>query len=153
MNARTESLQPPAASAIPAIDPMTKPWLQRLDALNHPTASTEVSDDTLLALLKQCRQELSGIFSRDDLFILLNGVFQSGYAPDELHRLATDICDDLGVEIDEAEQSSLWPLLERLFSLTKGQSVALCDALQRALTAEEGPVECWKALGIELRAA
>jgi len=25
------------------------------------------------------------------------------------------ICDDLGVEIDEAEQSSLWPLLERLF--------------------------------------
>ena len=40
-----------------------------------------------------------------------------------------------------------------LFSLTKGQSVALCDALQLALVAKEGPVECWKALGIELKAA
>jgi hypothetical protein len=97
--------------------------------------------------------ELSGVFRRDDLFILLNGMVQSRYAPDELHRLATEICDDLGVEIDQAEQSSLWPLLERLFSLTRGQSVALCDALQLALVAEEGPAQCWKALGIELGAA
>lgn len=153
MNARTEIHQLTAASAISAIDPMTKPWLQRLHARNQPIASAEVSDDVLQDLLKQCRMELSGVFSRDDLFIMLNGVFQSRYAPDELHRLATDICDDLGVEIDEAEQSSLWPLLERLFSLTKAQSVALCDALQLALVAEEGPLECWKALGIELRAA
>ncbi len=75
-----------------------------------------------------------------------------GYEPDELHRLATDICHDLGVDIGEAEQSILWPLLERLFSLTKGQSVALIDALQSALVADEGPTECWKALGIELKA-
>jgi hypothetical protein len=47
----------------------------------------------------------------------------------------------------------LWRLLERLFSLSKGQSVALIDALQRALVAEQGPSECWKALGIELKAA
>jgi len=153
MNARTEIFQLTAASAIPAIQPMTKPWLQRLHALNHPITSTEVSDEVLQDLLKQCRLELSGVFSRDDLLILLNGVFQSRYAPNELHRLATAICDDLGVEIDVAEQSSLWPLLERLFSLTKGQSLALCDALQRALTAEEGPAQCWKALGIELKEA
>lgn len=50
--------------------------------------------------------------------------FRAATNPTSLHRLATDICHDLGVEIDEAEQSSLWPLLERLFSLTKGQSVA-----------------------------
>lgn len=153
MNAHTEIHQLTAASAISAIDPMTKPWLQRLHALNQPIASAEVSDDVLQDLLKQCRMELSGVFSREDLFILLNSMFQNRYAPNELHRLATAICDDLGVEIDESEQSSLWPLLERLFSLTKGQSVALCDALQRALTAEEEPAQCWKALGIELRAA
>ena len=152
MNVRIEALQLNVATAIAAIDPMTKHWLQRLHALHQPTGSTEVSDDALQELLKQCRMELSGVFSRDDLFILRNGMFQSRYAPDELHRLATDICDDLGVEIDQAEQSSLWPLLERLFSLTKGQSVALCDALQLALVAKEGPVECWKALGIELKA-
>lgn len=120
--------------------------------MNHSTASSDVSDDVLQDLLMQCRLELSGVFSRDDLFILLNGMFQRRHAPNELHRLATDICDDLGVEIDEAEKSSLWPLLERLFSLTRGQSVALCDALQRALAAEEGPAQCWKALGIEVRA-
>lgn len=34
-----------------------------------------------------------------------------------------------------------------LFSLTKGQSIALCDALQLALVAEEVPAQCWKALG------
>ena len=121
--------------------------------MDYPSATTTVSTEALFNLLNQFRQELSGVFSRDDLFILLNGVFQSRYEPNELHRLATDICDDLGVEIDEAEQSGLWPLLERLFSLSKGQSVALIDALQRALVAEQGPSECWKALGIELKAA
>jgi len=126
MNARTEIFQPTAATAIAAIDPMTKPWLQRLHALNQPTASTEVSDEALQDLLEQCRLELTGVFSRDDLFILLNGVFQSRYAPDELHRLATDICDDLGVEIDEAEQSSLWPLLERLFFTDEGAVWSPC---------------------------
>ncbi|MFC7407704.1 hypothetical protein [Hydrogenophaga atypica] len=40
-----------------------------------------------------------------------------------------------------------------LFSLTKGQSVALYDALQLALVAEEGPLESWKALWIELKDA
>jgi hypothetical protein len=79
---------------------------------------------------------LNKVSSRDELFILLNGLLHTHYEPNELHRLATDICHDLGVEIDEAEQSSLWPLLERLFSLTKGQSVALIDALQLALVAE-----------------
>lgn len=121
--------------------------------MDCPSATATVPTEALFNLLNQHRQELSGHFSRDDLFILLNGVFRSRYEPNELHRLATDICDDLGVEIDEAEQSSLWPLLERLFSLTKGQSVALCDALQLALVAEEGPAECWKALGIELKAS
>lgn len=153
MNVRIEALQLNVATAIAAIDPITKHWLQCLHALQQPTGSTEVSDDALQELLKQCRMELSGVFSRDDLFILLNGMFQSRYAPDELHRLATDICDALGVEIDQAEQSSLWPVLERLFSLTGGQSVALCDALQRALTAEEGPAQCWKTLGVELKDA
>ena len=149
MNARTETLRLASTAAIASL---TKPWLQRLYGLNHPTASSDVSDDVLQDLLVKCRLELSGVFSRDDLFILLNGMFQRCHAPNELHRLATDICDDLGVEIDEAEQSSLWPLLERIFSLTRGQSVALCDALQLALTAEEGPVQCWKTLGIEVRA-
>ena len=150
MNARIETHQ---LAATADIAPSTRQWMGKLYAMDCPSAAATVPTESLFNLLNQYRQELSGLFSRDDLLILLNGMFQSRYAPDELHRLATDICDDLGVEIDQAEQSSLWPLLERLFSLTKGQSVALCDALQLALVAKEGPVECWKALGIELKAA
>lgn len=149
MNARIETLQ---LATTQDIAPSTRQWLEKLYAMDCPSTTATVPTETLFNLLTQYRQELSGVFSRDDLFILLNGVFQSRYEPNELPRLATDICHDLGVEIDEAEHSSLWPLLERLFSLTKGQSVALIDALQIALAAEEGPIECWKALGIELKA-
>lgn len=148
MNAYIESLQ---LAATADIAPSTCQWLEKLYAMDCPSTTATAPTETLFNLLTQYRQELSGVFCRDDLFILLNGVFQSRYEPNELHRLATNICHDLGVEIDEAEHSSLWPLLERLFSLTKGQSVALIDALQLALVAEEGPAECWKALGIELR--
>ena len=149
MNARIETHQ---LAATADIAPSTRQWLEKLYAMDCPSATATVPTEALFNLLNQYRQELSGLFSRDDLFILLNGVFQSRYEPDELHRLATDICHDLGVDIGEAEQSILWPLLERLFSLTKGQSVALIDALQSALVADEGPTECWKALGIELTA-
>ena len=150
MNARIETLQ---LAATEDIAPSTRQWLEKLYAMDCPSATATVPTGALFNLLSQYRQELSGLFSRDDLLVLLNGLFQSRYEPNELHRLATDICDDMGVEIAEAEQSSLWPLLERLFSLTKGQSVALIDALQLALAAEVGPTECWKALGIELKAA
>ncbi|MBS0508646.1 MAG: hypothetical protein JSR53_14820 [Proteobacteria bacterium] len=149
MNARIETLQ---LAATADIAPSARQWLEKLYAMDCPSATATVPTEALFNLLSQYRQELSGLFSRDDLLVLLNGLFQSRYEPNELHRLATDICDDMGVEIDEAEQSSLWPLLERLFSLTKGQSVALIDALQLALAAEVGPTECWKALGIELKA-
>ena len=150
MNPRNETLQ---LAATPDITPSTRQWLEKLYAMDCPSATATVPTEALFKMLSQYRQELTGLFGRDDLLILLNGLLQSRYEPNELHRLATDICDDMGVEIDEAEQSSLWPLLVRLFSLTKGQSVALIDALQLAFVAQEGPAECWKALGIELKAA
>ena len=136
MNARIETHQ---LAATADIAPSTRQWMEKLYAMDCPSAAATVPTESLFNLLNQYRQELSGLFSRDDLLILLNCLFQSRYEPNELHRLATDICNDL------------WPLLERLFSLTKGQSVALIDALQLALVAEQGPTECWKALGIELK--
>lgn len=51
MNVRIEALQLNVATAIAAIDPMTKHWLQRLHALHQPTGITEVSDDALQELL------------------------------------------------------------------------------------------------------
>ena len=56
MNARIEAFQ---LAATPAIASLTKPWLQKLYALNNPTVSVDVTDDVLQDLLMQCRLELS----------------------------------------------------------------------------------------------
>ena len=117
MNARIEPLQ---LAATPTIASLTKPWLQKLYALNHSTASSDVSDDVLQDLLMQCRLELSGVFSRDDLFILLNGLLHTHYEPNELHFLATDIFHEFGADIAEAEESGLWDFLTQLQALTLG---------------------------------
>ena len=146
MNARIEALK---LTATADIAPATQHWLQKLHAAKFPADSTPVSKETLMKLLTQYRRELSGVFSRDELFILLNGLLHTHYEPNELHFLATDIFHDFGADIAEAEESGLWDFLTQLQALSLGQSVALVDALQRALVAEEGPLECWKALGIE----
>jgi len=146
MNAPIEALQ---LSATADIAPATQHWLQKLHAAESPSDSVTVSKETQMNLLTQYRQELSGVFSQDELFILLNGLLHTHYEPNELHFLATDIFHDFGADIAEAEESGLWDFLTRLQTLRLGQSVALVDALQLALVAEEGPLECWKALGIE----
>ncbi|WP_103018736.1 hypothetical protein [Alicycliphilus denitrificans] len=148
MNARIEALQ---MTATGDIAPATQHWLQKLHAAEFPSDSTTVSKESLMKLLTHYRQELSGVFSRDELFILLNGLLHTHYEPNELHFLATDIFHDFGADIAEAEESGLWDFLTQLQALTLGQSVALVDALQLALVADEGPTECWKALGIELK--
>ena len=146
MNARIEALK---LSATADIAPATQHWLQRLHPAESSFNSSTATKETMMNLLTRYRQELSGVFSRDELFILLNGVLHTHYEPNELHFLATDIFHDFGADIAEAEESGLWDFLTQLQALTLGQSVALVDALQRALVAEEGPLECWKALGIE----
>lgn len=152
MNARIEPLQ---LAATPTIASLTKPWLQRLYGLNHSTAPSDVSDGVLQDLLMQCRLELSGVFSRDDLFVLLNSAFKSHYDPIDFERLASDICHDLGIELDDYRNTRIGPLVDKLLSLSKEQSVALSDALwqtQQTYARCIAPAECWKALGIELTA-
>ncbi len=153
MNARIENLQ---LAATPVIDPMTKPWLQKLYALNNPSASREVSDDVLQELLAQCRQDLSGIFSHEDLIVLLNSAFKRHYDPIEFERLASGICHDLGIELDDYRNTRIGPLVDKLLSLSREQAVALSDALwqtQQTYARCTAPAECWKDLGIELKAA
>lgn len=147
MNAHIEALQ---LSASHELAPATQQRLQEVYATQFPSDSTTVSNENLMKLLAQCRQELSGVFSRDELLILLNGVLHTHYEPNELHILAADIFHDFGADMAEAEDSGLWDFLTRLQALTLGQSVALVDALEHALMAHEGPIEYVQALGIDL---
>lgn len=152
MNARIETLQ---LAATPGIASMTKPWLQKLYALNNPSASSEAPDDVLQELLADCRQALSGVFSHEDLFVLLNSTFKRHYDPIDFERLASDICHDLGIELDDYRNTRIGPLVGHLLSLSREQAVALSDALwqtQQTYARCIAPSECWKALGIELTA-
>ena len=115
MNVRIEALQ---LSATADIAPATQHWLQKLHAAEFPSDSTTVSKESQMKLLTQYRQELSGVFSRDELFILLNGLLHTHYEPNELHFLATDIFHDFGADIAEAEESGLWDFLTQLQALT-----------------------------------
>lgn len=153
MNARTETLQLVTTTAIAS---MTKPWLQKLYALNNPTASNEVSDEVLQELLYQCRQDLSGVFSLQDLIVMLNSAFKRHYDPIDFERLSSDICHDLGIELDDYRNTRIGPLVDKLLSLSREQAVALSDALwqtQQTYARCTAPAECWKDLGIELKAA
>jgi hypothetical protein len=45
-------------------------------------------------------------------------------------RLASTVCDDLGIEIDEYEVSPLADFIDRLRKLNTSQRAALADALE-----------------------
>lgn len=145
-----EHIEAPQLSASYELAPATQQWLQEVYATQFPSDSTTVSNENLTKLLAQYRQELSGVFSRDELLILLNGVLHTHYEPNALHILALDIFHDFGANIAEAEDSGLWDFLTRLQALTLGQSVALVDALEHAPMAHEGPIEYVQSLGIDL---
>ena len=82
-------------------------------------------------LLRESRASLSGLFSKQDVIVLLNCFQGDLFAPDQLSKIPTNVCDDLGIELDEYESSSIGPLINTLLELTSIQQVALADALEQ----------------------
>jgi hypothetical protein len=128
----------------------------------HTPSSTDLEDHqaAVLAaarlewLLPSLRSEISGLFSKRDILMLLNCVQDSIFFPGSFERLASDLCDDLGVELDKYERSGIASLVDKLLALTAGQSLALADALEQAwhvgMPANLHPAELFPQLGIEL---
>jgi hypothetical protein len=83
-------------------------------------------------LLRQTREELCGLFSLDDMVMLMDCYQGDMFFPDQMYRIASDLCDHLGIEIDEYESYGIAPLIEKLRSLTAVQRIALADALEQA---------------------
>ena len=82
-------------------------------------------------LLRESRPSLSGLFSKQDVIVLLNCFQGDLFSPNQLSKIATNVCDDLGIELDAYESSGIGSLINTLRGLTSVQQVALADALEQ----------------------
>lgn len=82
-------------------------------------------------VLRKGREELSGVIDENDFGVLCN-TFQAEMAiPDDFRSMASALADDLGIDGDKYEQSSLAPLLDKLIGLSAIQQVALRDLVEQ----------------------
>lgn len=106
-------------------------------------------------LLAQTRPQLSERFSEYEVTALLNCYQGEVFFPDMLNEMATAICEDHGLEIDEVDGSSLAELVKELRTLSPLERVTLADALEQAWyrAGENGKthLEILKELGIEVK--
>lgn len=105
-------------------------------------------------LLRETRPSLSGLLSESDVATLLDCYQGDIFFPDQFNSIASDLCDHLGIDLDDYETSDIAPLVDKLRRLSSVQRVTLADALEQAWHRgmKEGmtPKELLAALGIEL---
>ena len=82
-------------------------------------------------LLEKTRPTLSGLFSEQDIIVLMNCFQGDMLPPNQVGRIASNLCHELGIEVDEYESSNVAPLINKLLALTSVQQVALADALEQ----------------------
>lgn len=107
-------------------------------------------------LLQESRTKLSNIFNESDIYTLLDCYQGNMFSPCQINRIASDLCDHLGIELEEYEVSNIAPLIEKLLNLSILQRVALADALEltwyRGLGIEKKqPRELLESLGFLLK--
>ena len=105
-------------------------------------------------LLQRIRPSLSALFTEAELELLLN-CFRGGlFFPAQLHCIASDLCDDLGVELSRYKASDIAALVDKVKALTDAQRLTLADALEQAwhrgVQCNRAPKEVLRELGIEL---
>ncbi|CAG9179224.1 hypothetical protein [Cupriavidus pinatubonensis] len=83
-------------------------------------------------LLEQTRLQLSGRFDKDEVTAMFNCFQGEIFFPDMFNGMATAICEDRGLELDEVADSSLAPLVAKLRNLSALERVTLADALEQA---------------------
>lgn len=112
-------------------------YLESRFVSQSPDASEEALQGTLMHavarlhwILNSGRQEISNIFTEEE-FIQLLSCFQGELmSPQNGSQIATTLCYDAGIELEDYENSSLANLIDRLCSLNTVQAAALMDALE-----------------------
>ncbi len=105
-------------------------------------------------LLEKSRHSLNGVFSVADIELCLNCFRGDLLSPERIRTMASSICWELDIDLDEYGDSEIAPLIDNLRDLSRHQLVAFADALEqmwhRGLPAEKGIAEFYGELGIEL---
>jgi hypothetical protein len=105
-------------------------------------------------VLGYARRELAGQFSEVDIGLLLSCYQAEVFFPDQLRSLASDLLEDLGLDVEDYHEEPVAPLIDKLRALTPVQRVALADALEqtwsRGLPAGKAVAAFFGELGIEL---
>ena len=83
-------------------------------------------------ILQSTRRELSGLFDEEEIETLVNCYKGEVFFPDQFSSLASDLCDHLGIDLDDAEESEGAKLVKKLRGLTPSQRATLADALEQA---------------------
>lgn len=130
--------------------------------LAHTFAELETSDVAMGAtvklavarlefLLDDARQQISGMFSQDEIDLLLNCYQGEFLTPDDCQRMASTLCEDLGIELERYRESSIADLVDKLRVLTVPQRMALADALEAGWHAGRPVNSVLADMGMELR--
>jgi hypothetical protein len=105
-------------------------------------------------LLRETRPALSGLLSESDVATLLDCYQSDILFPGQFNSIASDLCDHLGIELDDYETSDIATLVDKLRRLNSVQRVTLADALEqvwhRGMKENLTPKEFLATLGIEL---
>ena len=105
-------------------------------------------------LQKDTRKRISGVFTEKEFVTLLDCYCGELFFTDQLRGIASDLCDDHGVDIDDYQTSAIAPLVDKIRLLGAAERLALADALEqvwhRGLKEGRGLHEILSELGIDL---
>lgn len=105
-------------------------------------------------LLHQTRHSLKNTFTRADFQLMASCFMGDIFYPDQLDNLASDLCDEHGLDMDQLRDGPFTTLVFKLADLTPLERVALADALEQAWyrQSEAGPdyFEVLAELGFDL---
>ena len=114
-------------------------------------ATVKLAVARLEVLLDDARQQISGMFSEDEIDLLLNCYQGEFLTPDACQRMASALCEDLGIELERYRESSIADLVDKLRTLTVPQRTALADALEAGWHSGQPVKSVLADMGIELR--
>ena len=105
-------------------------------------------------VLKHMRKRISGLFTYGETITLLNCYCGELFFTDQLHGIASDLCDDHGVEIDSYQETAIAPLVDKIRALGIVERLALADALEqvwyRCAKEQRSPQDVLSELGFGL---
>lgn len=131
-----------------------RPSIESVDGRSSKVAAL-MAAGRLEWLLRETRPSLSGRLSEQEVGTLLDCYQGQIYSPGEFGCITSDLCDHLGIELQDYRTSCIGKLVDTLLDLTAVQRLTLVDALEQTWhrgvkRGGQSPKEFLSTLGIDL---